>query len=537
MQPLRLATSTLLICLAAWTPAVAGATTSADQDLVGVWADLKIDSQHEQVSPLEQSLLDDAAAGRLDECSLLEAALIAEGVSDRGELDRLLNEFDRWAGRLGSRQALPVDANDRELAADVLEFLHGQLLLRGPGYDSDCSRMSEALEGGAFNCVSATLLFNCLAAELGLDAVAVEVPGHVFSRVVSAEQEFDVETTCRSWFARGEAAARRAELPGRGIHSRDETDGVANPGRVLTDAQLLAIIYYNRGVHCLSRRQFAQAFGAFRRAAALDPESSSIRGNLLAAVNNWALDLSGHGRFQQAVDLLERGRRAAPEHRSFEVNYAAVLQAWLESLYAEHNFETAVSIIRRAAETMPDEPFFRVAWLDAHRRWGRRLILDDHSAAATALFDRMLGPLADASDVRAVEAAALNDAALEFLAEHDFQAAIALLGLGCRRQPANPLLADNYRAAVMHWADDAFARGDYAEAVRRTHVALARTPDDAALRGNVRYGYHRWLAQLESAGQHAVARGVLDQARLGDPHSPLWEDWSARLMTSEGSRQ
>ena len=92
------------------------------------------------------------------------------------------------------------------------------------------------------------------------------------------------------------------------------------------------MIYYNRGVDAFYHRHFDQAVAANRKALLMDPNNLAARGNLLAAVNNWALTLAATGRFNEAENLLAAGSRFAPEHLPFQHNAAHVQRMQAQSL-------------------------------------------------------------------------------------------------------------------------------------------------------------------------------------------------------------
>jgi tetratricopeptide (TPR) repeat protein len=266
-----------------------------------------------EYSAVEARLLDAAAAGDIDRDWLLPAALAACGERDEARIERAGRRVEAWGGELAGRIAGDDDLRGR--AAAVLDFLHARVLQGG--YRTDANDLAVTIEGGGYNCVGATVLFHCLAERCGLQVFAAESPGHVYSMVRSPSGPFDVETTCRDWF--GVAAKPR-------VAQRSET------ARELSPQGLAALVYYNAGVDHLSAGRFAAAIAANLKALRLDPANSAARGNLLAGLNNWALDRNDRRDFAGAVRLLEHGLQTAPEHRPFHVNYAAVQQRWSDFL-------------------------------------------------------------------------------------------------------------------------------------------------------------------------------------------------------------
>jgi tetratricopeptide (TPR) repeat protein len=258
-------------------------------------------------------LLSDARDGRLDEHSLLVAALIAEGAADAAEIARRERRLDAWADEL--RRSGPLADAPRDRARQVLHFLHRRILCGR--YEETCSNLGVALDVGRHNCVSATILFNCLAARCGLSTAAVECPAHVFSVVAVEGGRLDVETTCPDWFDLDASAAR---LPAGAAAVR----AAGGAMREIGPCGLVAIVYYNRGIDLLEDRQFPAAIAANAKALRLDRASAAARGNLLASVNNWALSEGEAGRYDSAARILESGLRLAPAHELFRANYAWV---------------------------------------------------------------------------------------------------------------------------------------------------------------------------------------------------------------------
>jgi len=328
---------------------------------------VKLPGNFLQLCPLEERLFDDASDGRLDAFSLLDAALVASGV-ERGDVLRhyaeqqaeLVDELWRSGKLTGSA---------RHRAQVVFEFLHRRLL--HAGYRLDCTDLRIALDEGRFNCVSASVLFNCLAAEVGLAVCGLEMPGHAMSRVLLSDGPLDVETTCSRWFCLLDDPQRQAEVVEKTVGTNLSQD--RSTAREILPVQMAAMVYYNRGVDLLARRQFEQAAVVNAKAVQLDPSSTTARGNLLATINNWAIALGSNGQYATAAELLKRGFSVDPEYAPFEVNYVHVHHQWVEDLCGAGRFEEALAVLARAAAAKPGGQYFRQAPSDVYRRWARTL--------------------------------------------------------------------------------------------------------------------------------------------------------------------
>ena len=128
-------------------------------------------------SPLEERLFAEAADGRLDEFSPLTAALVAGGIEDADSPASTGRKRPRWSTNCARE---PLDGKPAKQAEAIFEFMHRQIL--HGGYDLGHTDLRRVLNDGRFNCVSATVLFNYLAGELGLDCRGAATPGHVISR-------------------------------------------------------------------------------------------------------------------------------------------------------------------------------------------------------------------------------------------------------------------------------------------------------------------------------------------------------------------
>lgn len=304
--------------------------------------------------PLEEHLFADAADGRWDRHSLLGAALVASGVVDGETLSRYEIRAERLAAEL--EQSGKITGSPRKRAQALLELMH-ERILRG-GYQIDATDLTVVLDDGRFNCVSASVLFNCLATRFGLVARGLEIPGHAMSRLVLPDGPLDVETTCPAWFRLMGDPEKQAALVEKTLGLRaGERNASAKP-REVTDVELVATIYYNRGVDLLAEKRFAEAVAANAKALRLDPSSTTAQGNLLATINNWAVDLGTQGRYVEAIALLRQGLALDPGYDTFRVNYVHVHSEWINELCRLERFRDALDVIARAETDGVDEAYF-----------------------------------------------------------------------------------------------------------------------------------------------------------------------------------
>ena len=319
---------------------------------------------------LEERLFADAADGRLDEFSPLDAALVASGIEDADALDRYRQKAAALADQL--RRSENLAGTPRQRVVVVFEFLHQRVLCGG--YDLAYTDLRRVLDDGRYNCVSATVLFNYLAGELGLDCRGLEMPGHAMSRVVfrarlgTVPVFLDVENTYPHWSqSEGRPAATSSRRDAN--HWRRLPQADRSKAREVTPIQLAAMIYYNRGVDLLGQKRFAEAAAANAKALRLDPRNATARGNLLATLNNWSIELGNSQHFAEAVELLRQGLAMDAKFEAFAQNYVYVHHQWADALCGQGRFKEAIEILSRAEAEMPDRDYLRKAQSEVRQRW------------------------------------------------------------------------------------------------------------------------------------------------------------------------
>ncbi len=267
--------------------------------------------------------------------------------------------------------------SSERLTRDVFESLHRELLTKP--YDIDCTELGKVFATGHFNCVSATILFNVLAEKVGLDVCALEMPGHALSRVKFGGTSMNLETTCPNWFelrtesARTDATLQRvapvaafiARPVGQPVDAAVEPvvelNGASQKSqaeelREITPVQLIATIYYNQGVDFHAEGRYAEAALANIKALHLDPQSETAWGNLMAAMNNWAIKIVAETkRYDLAATLLDQGVYLDPGYDKFKANQLHVYYHWIHELAREGRLDDARTVFALADQRLPGD--------------------------------------------------------------------------------------------------------------------------------------------------------------------------------------
>jgi len=371
--------------------------------------------QLNQLTPDEVSLLYDAGNSYWDQWELLEAALIAEGLDKTSERDVYIKKYRYWQKKMV--QELSNRDDPKWLTRYVFEFMH-RYILTGR-YSLNCSSLVSSLEHGEYNCVSATILFNSLAEHVGLLVTGLETTGHAKSRVKYENDYLDIETTCSQWsslpdklrplpqsqrsskhvfssnvgdsvktLSSGEsendtedsgkdstdsevlplnavkpASHLNETLVGNKDNTTDPTALPAgysytshkNPMREITEVQLVATIYYNRGVDFYQAKQYDHAVAAYVKAAYLDPGNKTIMGNLKATLNNWAIQMvANHQDYENAIRLTENGLKIDPDFVEFKTNLPVFYQHWITELKRNNQFDEMSRVLMEYRQRFPD---------------------------------------------------------------------------------------------------------------------------------------------------------------------------------------
>jgi len=328
------------------------------------------------VGSAESRLLADAADGSLDRQSLFRASLVAGGVADDAELNFWQQRFDALCESLDAKHTDESRFTPQELFA----FLHSQILTGH--YQASVTTLPETLRSGNYNCLTATILFISIGERYGVPIEAVSTSGHIYCRLPD-NGPLDIETTQPDWDK------------ARNVQSAVSEENRRLPSRCINHVQVVAKIYYNRGLELLGRKQFEPAVSLLQRSLRLDPQDADARENLLAAYNNWALFLAEGERFAEAADLLRRGQELDASYPPYRANYLHVYQRWAAWHCARHEYASAIDVLERGSRNHPDAPLFITGprtvyaqWLEWHLKRGEYQRAAEVLAAANRRLDQ-----------------------------------------------------------------------------------------------------------------------------------------------------
>jgi len=324
------------------------------------------------IDHVERRLFQNAQNGDWGIFNLFRAALIAEGIRDPRLIDTYEARLNALVARVLATAREEGNITPRALTRSLFEAMHREILTGG--YSLHCTELSNVMNTGSFNCVSATVLFNVLAEKAGLDARGLEMPGHALSMVKFTDGlAMKIETTAPNWFdlqtdqERHMATLQRVAPALAQANPQMAQDANAPPVviaeadlpanlREINSVQLVATIYYNIGVDLHAKQRFPEAAAANLKALHLDRDNEQAWTNLLASLNNWALDFASESsgrRYDIATIILDQGVALDPTYANFQANQTYVFFCWIRGLAELGRFDDARRVYDSAQTRLP----------------------------------------------------------------------------------------------------------------------------------------------------------------------------------------
>ncbi|PHS19054.1 MAG: hypothetical protein COA78_01435 [Blastopirellula sp.] len=295
----------------------------------GSTSQTSLETVHSELQPATFNLLQASLEAEANHSSDQIQQLIRSLETKIEQLDRQLPE--NW-GRLSTEHQIRT----------MFHLMHDNILTGT--YIESCSFVSVAINLGDFNCVSATVIFQTIADRYNLPVMPVQTLGHVWSRSLS-DTSLEIETTCPNWFQLSQAQREMAPSSLAGSEAR-----------LLTQQALVGKIYYNRATDRLRDKQYAAAVALLHTALNWDSADAAASGNLLASLNNWALDYAKKGQYKLANQKLDEVQKLSPQYQPLGRNRLYVRQCEISQLCKQGHFPEAIAVLENQSNASQLHP-------------------------------------------------------------------------------------------------------------------------------------------------------------------------------------
>lgn len=433
-------------------------------------------------------------------------------------------------------------------ARALLQLLHGS----GPSgllrtYDEFATTVVDVMEGGRFNCVSATALFLIAAHALELDAEVELLPTHARARVLVTDRDGSrwvlVETTSPHGFDpapedRDRIARQVAAVNGGGRGIVDEE------GEQVGFEGLLAATFVNRATVAQERGDLAEAERLFARGAALAPSPTSRRllqdqrAALLARLALSHLEGSGPPALERAQMLLLRARELEPHDAQVlgivRQNLRAVTERMIR-FAVDAGQDSRVERTRALFDEVASrgERVGLHAFLLSER--ARRAAEAEDAVSALLYLDQALAlPLgAEESPLRGVldenRRGMIPSAAEQRASEGDLEGARETLG----RLTTPPATREAW-ARIHRLAGHAHYRtGSHTDAIDIFRAGLEKVPGHPELEQDLNSSLQQSVLQDVRAGRCARAAPILEEIRAFDDRFAVEAGLDCQLVVAQ----
>jgi len=300
--------------------------------------------------------------------NLLEAALIASGVSDEDVLRRHMETLRRLEDQM-RLEFKESGKSQRKVSKAILTWLHANVLQH---YRARQSSLADTLETGDYNCVSATALFNGMLHRFGIQSRVVDSPTHVLSRAYVDGTWVEVETTNPRGFDPFRSEEEyRAFLRSRGLRSgyqkldkSGELKAVFIPRKNqrlrLVDNRLLpGFIVWNDAIIAAEQGRRSRAWKLYEMAGRMLPGESGVRHNADVFLNNLAFQHIENQAYGKALRLLlfaDHEGRGATIRANIRIMMAVSFERLATQAVERTDMEELEDILRFAHQKMGKHP-------------------------------------------------------------------------------------------------------------------------------------------------------------------------------------
>ncbi len=395
----------------------------------------KVDfDESELKTSIEKDFFHDLNNGKLVKFNYYDAFIIASDVTKESGFIYYQDELKKI--REKALKGVDNTEDPYEVAKKLLFWLHDNVLKK---YRYDATLVTDIVDSGEFNCLSASILYALLANDLGLDVCGVIVKDHAFCMLKDPRGDKDIETTVRYGFDPGTKEIEQLKEVTRYIYVPKKEYSLR---RNVTILQLIGALYSNlAGAVVRSTEQekidFERELPKYKKGYYFDQDAKVFSTDIAACLNNLTIKYIEKKEYDSAYKYLRQAKKFEPENDDFknlEKRYFS------EKALAEvkgGNYEKGIEYIKIALGFYPNDEKLLNNLAFCYVSWGN-----------------------------------------SFFEKKDFESASIAFSQGLQLVPGNEVLKQNTKASYYNFAIKQYDAKKYARAIEIANNGLDLFPDD-----------------------------------------------------------
>ncbi len=279
-----------------------------------------------QQSKLEKELAADISDHRLENFSLIQAAFILSGATEKDSL----KYYEDWYRQLiETISRFNLDDFDRiGSAGKVFSYLHSTWL---QSYKEKATTLINIVKEKRFNCVAGTILYNLVCDDLDMPTEAFETPTHTYTIFPNFTEQITVENTSPMGFniMKNLREYSRYLLQ---FYPQKQTLRIGldrlyayenSKGREINNTELLGLLAYNRAYFAVQNMDYETAYHFVRLARNFNKDSRSNVNFEIGLYYRWGKKLFDEKKYSKAFQIYSDAFSRYWENKDFANNCRA----------------------------------------------------------------------------------------------------------------------------------------------------------------------------------------------------------------------
>jgi hypothetical protein len=294
---------------------------------------------------LEQDIEDES----LESFSLIDAAFIISGINTTQQLNDAKQWFQSIIDDIQSKRLIdPFEK--KESAQKLFLYLHTSWLIT---YEKEATTLLDIQYRKAFNCVSATILYNLICDEVGFSTRAFETPTHVYTIFNDFGHDVMVENTSPMGFniinnLHNYSQYMLQYYPEQQMYQigLDRIYAYENSkGRQISNQELLGLICYNQAYYAFENRSYQKAYEFIVMAQKFNQDSRSSQSFENRIYYVWGEQQYKLKNYYQAFEIFADALYRYPDNKDFKQNCMVSFIKSLYDLFEKKDWETTKVIL------------------------------------------------------------------------------------------------------------------------------------------------------------------------------------------------